>query len=81
MALPYINLIMVESQFQVVINGFVGDLAEQRKVRDTDFLLFGSLKGGLLDLRLATGLATIAHIGDGFRTTKATLLLAALGTS
>lgn len=78
-ALPYINLIVFEPQFQIVVNGFVGDLAEQGEVRDTNLLFLGALKGGLLDLRFA--LPTIANIGDCFGASKAALLLAALGTS
>lgn len=70
---------MVKPQFQVVVNGFVGDLAEQGEVRDTDLLLLGALEGGLLDLRFA--LSTIADICDCFGAPKATLLLATLGTS
>lgn len=26
--LPYINLVMLETQFQVIVDGFVGDLAQ-----------------------------------------------------
>lgn len=43
-----VDLPSFESLLQVVVDGLVGNLAEQRQVRDTDFLLFGCLEGGLL---------------------------------
>lgn len=79
-ALPYINLAMLEAELQVLIDRFVGDLAEQGEVRDTDLLLFGGLKGGLFDLALA-GLAAVTDVGDCFIAPEATLLLPALGAS
>jgi len=79
-ALPYINLAMLETELQVLVDSFVGDLAKQGKVGDTDLLLLGGLEGGLLDLGLA-GLPAIAHIGDCFVAPKATLLLPAYGAS
>lgn len=31
-SIPYINLVMLESQLQVVVDGFVGDLAQQCEI-------------------------------------------------
>lgn len=78
----HVNLIMLEPEFQIVIDGFVGYLAQQRQVRNTNLLLLGALKGRFLDLRFPSGLPAIAHIGDGFGATEpATLLLPSDGTS
>ena len=71
---------MLETELQVIIDGFIGDLAQQREVRDTNLLLLGTFKGGLLDLRLAR-LSAIAHIGDSLVAPKAALLLATYGAS
>lgn len=71
---------MLESQFQVIVDRLVGDLAKQSQVGDTNLLLLGGFKGGLLDLTLAR-LTAIADVCDSFGTTKATLLFPALGTS
>lgn len=77
---PYIYLAMLKSQFQVIVDRLVGDLAEESQVGDTNLLLLGGFKGGLLDLALAR-LTAIADICDSFGATKTTLLFPALGTS
>lgn len=79
--LPYINLVMIEPEFQVIVDGFVGDLAEQGEVRNTDLLLLRAFEGGLSDLRLASRLPAIAHVGGGFGAPETTLLLPAYGAS
>ncbi|KAJ5085236.1 hypothetical protein N7532_010007 [Penicillium argentinense] len=71
---------MLKSQFQVIVDRLVRDLAQQRQVGHTDLLLLGGLEGGLLDLRL-TGLATITDVGDRFGATKAALLFPAYGAA
>jgi hypothetical protein len=71
---------MLETELQVLINRFVGDLAKQGEVRDTDLLLLGGLKGGLFDLAFA-GLAAVTDVGDCFVASEATLLIPALGAS
>ena len=43
----YINLAILEALLQVVVDGLIGDFADQRKVRDTDLLLLGRLEDGL----------------------------------
>jgi hypothetical protein len=47
-----VDLAMLEALLQVVVDGLVGDLAQQREVRDSDLLLLGDFEGGFLDLRL-----------------------------
>lgn len=72
---------MLEAQLEVVVDGLIGDLAQQCQVRHADLLLLGALKGGLLDLRLAR-LPPVAHVGDRFGAPKAaTLLLPTNGAS
>lgn len=73
---------MVEPKLQVIIDGLVGDLAEQCKVRHSDLLFLRTLEHGLLDLGLSSCTSTIAYIGSSLGTTEAsTLLLSANGTS
>ena len=49
----HVNLAILESLFQVVVDGLVRNLADQRKIRDTNFLLLGSLEDRLgCELRL-----------------------------
>ena len=48
-----INLPSLKALFQVLVNRFIGDFAEQRQIRDSDFLLLGYLKSRFLDLSLA----------------------------
>lgn len=47
-----VYLSMLEPFLQVVVYGFVGDLAQQSKIGYTDFLLLGNLKGSFLNLWL-----------------------------
>lgn len=49
-----IDFAMLESLFQVLVDGFVGDLAEQCQIGYTDFFLLRYLECRLLDLRLST---------------------------
>lgn len=79
--MTYIDLPRIEAELQVVVDGLVGDFAQQRQVRDTDFLLLCALEGGLLDLGLPPTSSTITHIGRGLGASKAaTLLLTTDGT-
>jgi len=43
---------ILEPLLQVVVYGFVGDLAQQSKIGYTDFLLLGDLEGSFLNLWL-----------------------------
>ncbi len=43
----HVYLAIFESLLQVLIDSLVGDLADQRKIRYTDFLLLGGLEDGL----------------------------------
>jgi hypothetical protein len=55
----HVYLAIFEALLQVVVDGLVGDLADQREIRDANFLLLGALEDGLLgELRrwLAPGL-------------------------
>lgn len=80
-AAAYVDLVMFEAEFEVVIDGLVGDFAEEGKIRDTNLLLLCAFKDGLLDLGLAR-LSPVAHIGGGLGATEAaTLLLPASRTS
>lgn len=65
-ALPYIDLVMVKTEFQIIIDGLVGDFAQQGQVRNTNLLLLGALESRLLDLRLAARYSAIAHVSDCF---------------
>ena len=71
---------MLEAEFQVVIDGFIRDLAQQCKIRNTNLLLLRCLKCGLLDLRLSR-LSPVTHISDLRATEASTLLLPANRTS
>jgi hypothetical protein len=49
----HVNLAILEALLQVLVNGLVRDFADQGKIRDSHFLLFGGLEDGLLcELRL-----------------------------
>ena len=73
---------MFEPEFQVIVDSLVGDLAEQCKVRNTNFLLLRRLKHGLLYLRLPPALSPITHIRGALGAAKAsTFLLPAERTS
>ena len=73
---------MFESKLQVIVDGLVGDFAEQRKVRHSDLLFLRSLEHSLLDLRLSSCSSTVANVGRSLRATEAsTLLLSANGSS
>ena len=43
----HVDFAILEALLQVVIDGLVGDLANQCKIRDADFLLLSRLKDGL----------------------------------
>ena len=43
----HVYLAILESLLQVLVDGLVGDLADERKIRDANFLLFGRLEDGL----------------------------------
>lgn len=79
----YIDLAMIKSEFQVVINGLIGDLAEQREIRHSNLLFLRGLEHGLLDLRpSSSGSSTIAYISGSLGATKtSTLLFSTNGTS
>jgi hypothetical protein len=46
-----INFVALESLLQILVDGFVGDFAQQSQIGNTNLLLLGCLKGGLLRLR------------------------------
>ena len=48
----YIDLCIFESLLQVVIDGFVRNLADESEIRDSNFLLLSALENGLPDLGL-----------------------------
>jgi len=69
----HVYLAILEPLLQVLVDGLIGDFADQRQVRDTDFLLLGRLKDGLccelrLWLRSCGGLGTsgLARCAVGF---------------
>ena len=47
-----IDLAMFKPFLQVIVDGFIGDFAQKREIRNADFLLFGDLECGLFDLWL-----------------------------
>ena len=49
----YVDLRVFKSLLQVVIDGFVRDLADEGEIRNSNFLLLGALKNGLPDLGLS----------------------------
>lgn len=71
----HVDLVVLEAEFQVVVDGLVGDFAQQREVRDTNLLFLGRLECGLLHLRLPPALSSIAHIGGFGAPESSTLLL------
>jgi len=46
--LTHVDLAILEALLQVVVDGFIRHLADQREIRHTDFLLLGRLEDGLL---------------------------------
>jgi hypothetical protein len=46
-----INLAPLEPLLQILVDGFVGYFAQESQIGNTNLLLFGCLKGGLLGLR------------------------------
>ena len=46
----YVDLRVFKSLLQVVIDGFVRDLADEGEIRNSNFLLLSALKNGLPDL-------------------------------
>lgn len=66
---------MLESQLQVIVDGLVRNLAEQRKIRHTNLLLLRGLEDSLPDLGLSPALSTVAHISDCLGATESALLL------
>lgn len=53
-----VDLAMLESLLQVVVDCFVGDLAEQSQIGNADFLLLSDFEGGLLDVGLRIAAAS-----------------------
>lgn len=53
---PYIDLCIFESLLQIVVDGLVGNFADQRKIRNPDFLLLGRVEGSLPDIGLGTAI-------------------------
>jgi hypothetical protein len=43
----HVDLAILKALLEVVVDGLVGDLANQREIRDTDLLLLGRLEDGL----------------------------------
>ena len=43
----HVDLAILEALLEVVVDSLVGNLADQRQVRDADFLLLGRLEDGL----------------------------------
>lgn len=43
----HVNLAILEALLQVVVDGLVGDFADQRQIRDAHLLLLGGLEDGL----------------------------------
>lgn len=76
----YVDFVMLEAKLQVVVDGFIRDLAQQCKIRNTNILLLCCLKCGLLDLRFSR-LSPITYISDLRATEASTLLLPANRTS
>lgn len=71
----YVDFVMFEAEFQVIVDGFVRDFAKQGKVGNANLLLLRCLEHGLPHLGLSPTLSPIAHVGDRLRTTKAAALL------
>lgn len=62
----YVDLGILESFFQVVVDCLIGYLAKQRQVRHADLLLFGAFEDGFLDLLpppITGGSGTCCRIG------------------
>ena len=49
----YVDFRIFKSLLQVVIDGFVRDLADEGEIRNSNFLLLSALKNGLPDLGLS----------------------------
>ena len=50
----YIDLGILESLFQIIVDSLVRYFAYECEIRDSDFLLFRTLEDGLLDLGLSS---------------------------
>ena len=68
-----IDLAMFESQLQIIVDGLVGDLTEQGKIRDTNLPFLGALESGLLDLGFST--TTIGGTAGRLGATEVTMFL------
>ena len=49
---PYVDLSMLKSFLEILVDRLIRDFAQQRQIRDTDFLLLRDLESCLPDLRL-----------------------------
>jgi hypothetical protein len=58
---------VLESLLQVVIDGFVRDLTDQSKIRNSHLLLLRCIESGLLDIRLAAARRRSSSAILGFR--------------
>lgn len=52
----------LKSLLQVIVYGLWADLANQRKIRNSDLLLLGGVKGRLLDVRFPSRCSAPASI-------------------
>jgi hypothetical protein len=53
LGLAHVDLSILESLLQIVIDGFIRDLTDQSKIRNPHFLLLCGIESGLLNIRLA----------------------------
>jgi hypothetical protein len=64
--LTYIDLSILKSLLQILIDGLVGDFTQQSEIRNSDLLLFRGIIGGLLNVWLpAGGSGTTARLRRG----------------
>jgi hypothetical protein len=49
----YVDLGILEPLLQIVVDGFIGNLADQGKIRYSDFLLLGGFENSSFDSALA----------------------------
>jgi hypothetical protein len=47
-SITHVDFAILKPLLQIVVDGLVGDFANQREIRDSNFLLLGRLKDGLL---------------------------------
>jgi len=59
----HIDLAILKALLQVVVDGLVGNLANEGKIRDSHLLLLGALESGLPDLGLAAAAAGLCGSG------------------